>query len=331
MTQSSHAGHGPNIGHGYVKYVIIDRQGNELEPVVFPALIGRAGRSVTGAIGRAVTVQAGGAQWWTGEDALLAPAPLTILAQERLSDPAFVPALVRGAVDRFGALNGAAGGMCVTGLPATWASDPTKARALGAHLREAWSGYSGIRVIPEPLGLIYAETLDNHGQVTGDPALLEGQVAVVDLGHHTVDIAVLRRMIPVPTSLATYQLGTARPLQQISGQLSAACERELTLYEADQAVRAQALLIAGKPRTLPAGWDRPLLQNGEAIAARLVETWGSGAQFEAILIGGGGAEVEPLVTAIQRRFAHAQAVAQPQTAIARGYARLARRLGGAAA
>jgi hypothetical protein len=96
------AGHGPNIGHGYVKYVIIDRQGNELPPVVFPALIGRAGRSVTGAIGRAATVQAGGAQWWTGEDALLSPAPLTILAQERLSDPAFVPALVRGAVDRFG-------------------------------------------------------------------------------------------------------------------------------------------------------------------------------------------------------------------------------------
>jgi hypothetical protein len=160
-----------------VKYVIIDRQGNELPPVVFPALIGRAGQSVTGAIGRAAIVSAGGAQWWTGEDALLAPAPLTILAQERLSDPAFVPALVRGAVDRFGVGKDAArcvltGGMCVTGLPATWASDPTKARTLGAHLREAWSGYNGIRVIPEPLGLVYAETLDNHGQVTGDPALL---------------------------------------------------------------------------------------------------------------------------------------------------------------
>jgi hypothetical protein len=113
------------------------------------------------------------------EEALAnSPAPLSILAQERLSDPAFVPALVRGAVDRFGVGKDAArcvlaGGMCVTGLPATWASDPTKARALGAHLREAWSGYSGIRVIPEPLGLVYAETLDNHGQVTGAPALLE--------------------------------------------------------------------------------------------------------------------------------------------------------------
>ncbi|MBC8075112.1 MAG: hypothetical protein H7Y32_03475, partial [Chloroflexales bacterium] len=80
------AGHGPNIGHGYVKYVVIDRQGNELPPVIFPAMIGRAARSVVGALARAETVSSGGAQWWVGEDALLAPSPLTILAQERLSD-----------------------------------------------------------------------------------------------------------------------------------------------------------------------------------------------------------------------------------------------------
>lgn len=323
------AGHGPNIGHGYVKYVVIDGQGQELAPVVFPAMVGRAGRSVAGAIGRAEPVRAGGASWWVGEDALLAPSPLTMLAQERLRDPAFIPALVRGALRRFGTLNGSAAGMCVTGLPATWAADPEQARALGAHLREAHGGYTSIRVIPEPLGLLYAAALDNHGQVVGDPALLEGQVAVVDLGHHTVDVAVLRRLIPVPTSLATFQLGTARPLQQIGGQLSAAFERELSLFEADQAVRAQALLVAGQARALPAGWDRPLLQNGAAIVARLVESWGSGAQFDTILIGGGGAELAPLVEALRRRFPHAQAVAQPQTSIARGYARLARRLGAA--
>lgn len=323
----SSAGHGPNIGHGYVKYVLIDKEGNELPPVVFPAMISRAGRSVAGAIARVDTVSAGGAQWWTGEDALLAPSPLTILAQERLSDTAFVPALLRSALQRLGNLNGASSGVCVTGLPATWAADTEKARALGAHLRDAYSGYSGIRVIPEPLGLVYAEALDNDGQVAGDSALLEGQVAVVDLGYHTVDVAVLRRLVPAPASLDTYQLGTSRPLQQIRAHLSAAFERELTLFEADQTVRAQALLVAGQPRSLPSGWDRPLLQNGEAIAARLVEAWGSGAQFEAILIGGGGAELVPLVASIQKRFAHARAVADPQTAIARGYARLARRLG----
>jgi len=320
------AGHVPNIGHGYVKYVIIDRDGLEREPVIFPAMVGRAASTVAGAIARAETVEHGDTAWWVGEDALLAPSPLTILAQERLADPAFIPVLVRGAVQRLGGTNGGVPGYCVTGLPATWASDVEKAKLLGEHLRAAHGSYTGIRVIPEPLGLVYAAALDNHGQIVGDPALLNGQVAVIDLGHHTVDVAVLRKLVPIPTNLDTYALGTARPLQLIRAHLSATFERELTLYETDQAMRAGEVTIAAQPRQLPAGWDRPLLENGEAIAARLVEAWGSGGQFDAVLIGGGGAELTQIVSAIQRRFGHAQVVPQSQTAIARGYARLARRL-----
>lgn len=320
------AGHGPNIGHGYVKYVLIDSAGVEHPPVVFPALVSRAARRVTGAIVQADTVAHAGAQWWTGEDALLAPSPLTILAQDRLLDPTFVPALVRGALQRLGDLNGSARGVCVTGLPATWAADTDKARLLGAHLRAAHPAYTTIRVIPEPLGLVYAAALDNHGQVAGDPALLNGTVGVVDLGHHTVDIAQLRRLTPMPSSLDTYALGTARPLAQIRAQLSAAFERELSLFETDGAVRDGALAVAGQLRALPPHWDRPLLQNGAAIAARLTEAWGSGGQLDAVIIGGGGAELAPIVDAIRARFPHAHIVAQPQTAVARGYARLARRL-----
>ncbi len=321
------AGHGPNIGHGYVKYVVIDTQGIELEPVVFPAILGRAARSVSGTISKVETVDQGGAQWWTGEDALLAQTPLTMLAQDRLSDAAFIPALVRGALQRLGSLNGAAHGYCVTGLPATWASDTEKAKQLGERLRTAHPGYGAIRVIPEPLGLLYAAALDNHGQVVGDRALIDGVIGIVDLGHHTVDCAVIRKLVPVPTSLDTYALGTARPLTQIRAQLSATFERELSLFETDQAVREGQVQIAGRVRVMPASWDRPLIQNGEAIVARLMEAWGSGAQLDLILVGGGGAEIPSLVAALQERYPHTQIVPHPQTAIARGYARLARRLG----
>lgn len=320
------AGHGPNIGHGYVKYVIIDQHGVELPPVVFPAMIGRAGRSVRGAIASAESVEYGGGRWWTGDDALLAPSAITMLAQERLCDPVFLGALLRGAFQRFGLTNGALSGSCVTGLPATWAGEAEHARALGRQLRAAHDGYGAMRVIPEPLGLVYAAALDTDGQIVGDPALCDGTVGVIDLGHHTVDIAVLRKLVPVPSSLDTAALGTARPLQQIRGHLSAAFERELTLFEADQAARAGAISIAGAARPLPSGWDRPLLANGEAIAARLVEAWGSGGQLDVVLVGGGGAELPQLTAAIQARFPHAQILPQPQTAIARGYARLARRI-----
>jgi hypothetical protein len=73
----SSAGHGPNIGHGYVKYVIIAKDGTELPPAIFPAMIGRASRGVVGAIEKAETINHAGSQWWTGEDALLAPSPIT--------------------------------------------------------------------------------------------------------------------------------------------------------------------------------------------------------------------------------------------------------------
>jgi hypothetical protein len=320
------AGHGPNIGHGHVKYVIIDKAGKELPPVVFPAMIARAAGRVQGAIHAAATVDLGGAQWWTGDDALLAPAQLTMLAQERLEDPTFVPALLKGALDRLGHLNGAATGVCVTGLPATWAADAAKARALGERLRAAHPGYTKIRVIPEPLGLVYSALLDADGDLVGDTTLTTGRVAVLDLGHLTADEATIRRLSVEPSGLETHQLGTAGPLRQIRAQLAAHFERELSLYETDMAVRAGGLRVAGQLVPLPPHWDRPLRQHGAAIAARLVESWGRGTQFDAILLGGGGAELAHLVEPIRAKFPHARVVEQPQIAIARGYARLARRL-----
>lgn len=319
------AGHGPNLGHGYTKYVVIDHVGIELPPVIFPAVTARAGRQVSGALVRTETTEVNGESWWVGEDALLSPNPLTLLAQERLRDPAFIPALLRAALHRLGNLNGSADGACVTGLPATWAADPAKARQLGDRLRAATSQYRSIRVIAEPLGLIYSALLDNHGEIVGDAALCGGTIAVADLGHHTVDTAIIRQLAAVPSGLNTFTLGTARPLREIRAQLSATFERELTLYETDLVVRAGIFSAAGKVRPLPLAWDQPLRENGAAIAARLVEEWGSGAQFDAILLGGGGAEEPRLVAAIQTRFPHAVVVERPQTAIARGYARLARR------
>jgi len=320
------AGHGPNVGHGYVKYIIIDQAGRELPPIVFPAQIARAGRVIAGSLATTATVEIDDERYWTGDDAQLAPAVTTILAQQRLRDPFFIPVLLRGALGRFGDLNGASGGVCVTGLPASWAADTNLARLLGDRLRLATSAYSAIRVIAEPLGLIYSALLNNDGQIVGDGALRSGQIGVIDLGHLTVDIAVVRQLAPVPSSLDTWNLGTSRPLAAIRSRLSAAFDRELTLRETDQAVRAGHLRTAGLDRLLPPHWDQPLIENGHAIAARLVETWGSGAQLDAVLIGGGGAELAPLIEAIVTRFPHARCVADPQLAIARGYARLARRL-----
>jgi 5-methylcytosine-specific restriction endonuclease McrA len=320
------AGHGPNIGHGYVKYVIIDPAGVELPPVVFPAQIARAARAVAGGLVEARHVRVGDVAYWTGDDAGLAPSPITMLAQERLGDPTFIPALVAGALDRFGCLNGSSVGQCVTGLPATWAEQGDSCRALGQRLRDAYP-YERIRVIAEPLGLAYSAILDNDGQVAGDTVLTEGRIGVVDLGHHTVDVAELLKLAVAKGSFGTWQQGTATPLRQIQARLSASFERELSLAETDQAVRGEGLFVHGDWFPLPQGWDRPFVEQSQIILARLREVFGRGGRLDAILVGGGGAEERRIVEPILAYYPHARIVPQPQTAIARGYARLARRLG----
>jgi molecular chaperone DnaK (HSP70) len=219
--------------------------------------------------------------------------------------------------------------VCVTGLPATWSTDKELAGALVHRLKEA-APLGSVRVIAEPLGMLYATVLDDNGEIVGAPELQQGRVAVVDVGHYTVDVAVMDRLIPAPASLVTYQLGTARPLQAIQQRLSAAFEVELPLYRVDQAVRSGMIRMAGRDEPLPHGWDMPFHENGQEIASRLVEAWGgSGRQFDAVLIGGGGAEIPTLVAALQARFKQARPVPDGQLAIALGYARLARRLGNA--
>jgi hypothetical protein len=326
-TLTAQAGHGPNIGHGWVKYLIIDGQGRELPPVVFPALIARAQGRVAGALRQVRTAVVGGERWWVGDDALLSASPLTLLAQERLTDPSYIPALLTGALQRLGALNGAATGFCVTGLPATWAQDRTKAQALAQRLREATDAYRTIRVIAEPLGLVYSVLLDNAGDLAGAPEWQAHDVLAVDGGQHTLDIARLQRLAVMPDALDTAQLGMAGPLGRIRTRLNEHFEVELSLLEVDQAVRAGTLLVSGTARSLPRGWDRPLVEHGELIVRRLIERIGSGARLAGMVLGGGMFAERRIAEPVLQRFAGlAQVAPDPQLAIARGYARLARRL-----
>ncbi len=221
--------------------------------------------------------------------------------------------------------------MCVSGLPATWSIDRTLATALAERLRAA-ARLGKVKIIAEPLGLIYAALLDNNGEIAGDERLQGGTVAVVDLGHQTVDVAVMERMIPQAGSLATYEFGTTRPLHTIQQRLQVAFNVQLSPYRVDQAVRTGRLQVGAIDEALPPGWDKPLRENAKNIVTKLVEAWGSGLQFDVIVVGGGGSEVPLIAHAIQERFpSNTHVVADGQMAIALGYARLARLLAGRAA
>ncbi len=320
--------HGDNYGHGFVKKIVIDPQGNELPPLIFPAQIAQAERRSTGAIATAETVQAGGKHWWVGEDAERLGSVRVLLTQDRLTDPAFIPALALAARSRLGLNDPATGGFCVSGLPGSWAEDEALCQQLFARLRDALPGYyTKVRVIAEQEALAFCVMLDNNGELAGDARYREGRGLALDLGHNTDDAGKLDAARRVKGSFRTYPTGTARALTQVKNQLIAAFDRDFSLHEVDQAIRTKSVTLAGGRRApLPSHWDRPLIENAGTLVNNLQADYGKGNDLEYVLLGGGGALQEIKVEAIRAVYPFAEVVDDAQFAIARGYARLARRL-----
>ncbi len=282
------AGHGVNAGHGYTKLVIINRHGEQLDPIVFPSQVAEAGtQQVQGATRQPARIEAGGSSWWVGEDAQLADTQLTMHTAERLDDEAFLPALIQAAYDRVSRLDEEDGAICVSCLPATWAARRERCAALGARIRAGSPiAFERLRVIPEPVALLYSLLFDDDGREVGDPQL-NRQVGVIDAGQVTLDLAVVRRRLPIEDRLATSaDLGMAAALNKVRARLSGALDMDLSLYEVDQAIRTGHVQMYGNAVRLPDGWDRPLISHVNAMAAWIGEAWRGGAKLDAIVLGG---------------------------------------------
>lgn len=64
------------------------------------------------------------------------------------------------------------------------------------------------------------------------------------------------------------------------------------MYEVDQAIRTKHVRMYGDALRLPDGRDRSLISQAIAMAAWIGEAWRGGAKLDAIVLGGGGAELE---------------------------------------
>jgi hypothetical protein len=220
------------------------------------------------------------------------------------------------------------GGLCVTGLPGSWAEDEALCHRLYTQLRDTLPGYyAKVRVIAEQEALAFCVMLDSNGELSGDPRYRDGRGLALDLGHHTDDAGKLDRARRVKGSFRTYPTGTARALTQIKNQLIAVFDRDFAIHEVDRAIREGFVRLGGGRRApLPAHWDRPLIENAELLANNLQADYGTGNDLDYLLLGGGAALQEIKVDAIKTLYPFAEVVDDPQFAIARGYARLARRL-----
>jgi hypothetical protein len=344
--------YGINLGHTWAKAVMIHNGGEVvLEP--FPSIIAQA-RSVTGAIAATERIELKGKHWYAGTDALIARGQIrTGFDQARLDDPHLLPVLTNAVMRRLAAqLAGgtaspastdsqededeviAAGGegslalppgYCVTGLPATWADDSAKGQALSQRLREGWRNFTKIRVIGEQLGLVYSVILGPDGEFLGDDDLRTQRLGILDLGGHTIDGCEIAAMNVDRDTLFTFNEGAAHPLQKVRLRLNAFFDADFSLYEVEQAIRVGHIQVGDQQRELPKHWDAPLIDAGHAITNRLGEVWGKGTQLYRIPIGGGTSQIAQITEPILKKYPQAFIVPEGQTAIARGFAYLARR------
>ncbi len=91
------------------------------------------------------------------------------------------------------------------------------------------------------------------------------------------------------------------------------------------AVIAREVHYYGKPVDLEPVVDRILEPMAQAVIAQATQLWNGAAGLDAILVAGGGAHL--LGSRISRHFQHARTVDDPVFANARGYWRLAQRIG----
>lgn len=343
--------YGINLGHTWAKAVMI-HDGGEVVLEPFPSLIAQA-RSVTGAIAATERIELKGKHWYAGTDALIARGQIrTGFDQARLDDPHLLPVLTNAVMRRLAAqLAGNAAtpasaevqddeesdvagegplallppGYCVTGLPATWADDPAKGQALSQRLREGWRSFMKIRVIGEQLGLVYSVILGPDGEFRGDADLRQQRLGILDLGGHTVDGCEVASMNVDRDTLFTFNEGAAHPLQKVRLRLNAFFDADFSLYEVEQAIRVGRIQVGDQQRELPKHWDTPLMDAGSTITNRLGEVWGKGTHLYRIPVGGGTSQIPQITEPILKKYPQAFIVPDGQTAIARGFAYLARR------
>lgn len=332
--------HGPNVGNGFTKYTVLELLPNgavKEQHVIMPSAI-KPAQSGKNALADVHAIRAAGEDWWVGNDTFRSSGDLiTIPDVSRLHHPAFIPAMVKGALHLLQQkINAEAAsssvqpttigsGMCVTGLPAEWQRNDALCGAIGQRMREGSDLFQGkIEVLPESLALIFAVLIDGSGDIVGDPALLNGRIGAGDLGFLTNDFQTVAGRVPLENEQYSDSNLSMRPvLVRIRSILQAASHRSLSLHETDQCIRQGFMMAHGKRIPLPDGWDAPLVSHADALVNYMTEVWSNGSQFDMMVMGGGGAEVAVIQDRIQTKFGQDNVVfiEDGQLAISRGYAR----------
>lgn len=223
----------------------------------------------------------------------------------------------------------------VLGLPVSWylADKPElREKALGEHRirrlgRDVQTVYvADARVLPQGIGIAMDAIFDAQGQVA-DRNLFDARLGIIDIGGNTVNLVDITQL-RVGEASASRAIGCWRAVTALRRRLDQELPGvELTDHQLAGVLVDGVITADGRPVELRYEINAILDDMAAAIAAELSQLWGSARHLDRILIGGGGAHL--VADRLAARYPQARAVAEPQTANARGYHRFARRLAAA--
>ena len=213
--------------------------------------------------------------------------------------------------------------LLVSGLPVAWYAEDQDEHiaALKGDLHFCrgtgqWHTVSvqQVAIVPQPVGTLLSLAFDPREPKVKftTPGYRTG---VLDIGHFTTDAIITDgsdylapKSFSVPIGISLLQEDLRRVVRQ-------AYRRELSMQEADAALRSNVIRIAGEERPLPLDPAKEALAS--RILAEVQNHWGEALDLDAIVVTGGGAHI--LFDAVKAVYAHAVTVDEPELANLRGY------------
>lgn len=185
-----------------------------------------------------------------------------------------------------------------------------------------------VELMAQPIGALFAWGMDNQGRWTRGRDALRASVGVLDIGFNTLDLFAIEGIEVAKRYTDGDTLGMRRAAEHLIQMVDDAYDKEISLHQAD------ALIRDGSPTfSTPQGEVdlQPMVDQALSRAASGIlsfvqkpDKWGSGRQFDHLLVTGGGAEA--LRSQLHEAFPRAHIMANPVVANAIGLARNAQQV-----
>ena len=217
----------------------------------------------------------------------------------------------------------------VTGLPVgdiTQHVATVKRRLEGTHRLEILAAgrpwevtISDVRVLPQPLGTVFSQVMDDHGNLT-DARLVEARIGVLDIGFRTSDYFTLQGFEVIPAQCLTRNTGIAELLLDVSREIGSRYGVETDPHALNDVVLRKKLPVGSRTIDITSIVEPLLDRHAEAILAHGRMLWGDEARgLHVLWMTGGGAQL--LDARLQQLAPHATLVANARIQNAVGYYR----------